>query len=97
METDPLLAPPQSTRSGSGRDEATVATLAHNACAPVEVVKSFYDEELAELQSKSKVKKFIEVIARRRVKERLRSSRSAFTHHRGAGFLAAPRVFVHGK
>jgi hypothetical protein len=74
-----------------------VAALAHNACAPVEVVKSFYDEELAELQSKSKVKKFIEVIARRRVKERLRSSRSAFTHHRGAGFLAAPRVFVHGK
>ena len=88
METDPLLAPPQSTRSGSGRDDATVAALAHNACAPVEVVKSFYDEELAELQSKSKVKKFIEVIARRRVKERLRSSRSAFTHQRCAAALA---------
>jgi hypothetical protein len=88
MATEPLFAPPQSTRIASGRDDATVAVLAHNACAPVEVVQRFYEEELAELQSKSKVKKFIEVIARRRVRERLRSSRSEFRSQLGAAALA---------
>lgn len=88
MLTDPLLTPPRSTSTESGRDDATVAAPARDACAPVEVVKSLYEEELTELQSKSKVKTFIEVIARRRVKERLRSSRSDFTRERGAAALA---------
>jgi Protein of unknown function (DUF3562) len=52
-------------------DEPSVDALARKTHAPVEVVRRLYDEELAELQSNSKVKSFIEVIAGRRVKERL--------------------------
>jgi len=53
-------------------DEASVAALAHKTRTPIDVVRHIYDEELAELDSKSTVKNFIEVIAGRRVKERLR-------------------------
>jgi len=52
-------------------DQATIDALAKKTHAPVEVVRRLYNEELAELQSNSKVKAFIEVIAGRRVKERL--------------------------
>ena len=53
-------------------DEVSVAALAHKTRTPIDVVRHIYDEELAELDSKSTVKNFIEVIAGRRVKERLR-------------------------
>jgi Protein of unknown function (DUF3562) len=63
--------PPESRRRHSELDEATVAALASRTRTSVEVVKHLYDEEIAELQSTSVVKNFIDVIARRRVKQRL--------------------------
>jgi Protein of unknown function (DUF3562) len=58
--------PAQSTRKHSELDEATVAALAKRTRTPIEVVKHLYDQEIAELQSKSVAKNFIDVIARRR-------------------------------
>jgi hypothetical protein len=57
-------------------DEVSVAALADKSRTPIDVVRHIYDEELAELDSKSTVKNFIEVIAGRRVKERLRRGAS---------------------
>ncbi len=55
-------------------DEATIDALATKTHAPVDVVRRLYDEAMAELQSNSKVKNSIEVIAGRRVKARLTRS-----------------------
>jgi hypothetical protein len=52
-----------------------VSAIARKTHTPVDVVKNLYDEELAELQSNSAVKSFLDVIAGRRVKERLREPR----------------------
>jgi hypothetical protein len=62
----------QSTPSTSP-DESTVAAIARKTHTPVDLVKHLYDEELAELRSHSAVKGFLDVIAGRRVKERLRN------------------------
>jgi hypothetical protein len=53
-------------------DESAVAALAQRTRTPIEIVRHLYDQELAELRSKSTVKNFLGVIASRRVKERLR-------------------------
>jgi hypothetical protein len=50
-----------------------VAAIARKTHTPVDLVKHLYDEELAELRSHSAVKGFLDVIAGRRVKERLRN------------------------
>ena len=52
-------------------DRVALDALARKAHTPVEVVRRLYDAELAELQANSKVKRFIQVIAGKRVKERL--------------------------
>jgi tRNA U54 and U55 pseudouridine synthase Pus10 len=70
--------------------QATMDALARKTHAPVEVVRRLYDEELAELQSNSKVKNFIEVIAGRRVKERLNGS------HLDYSGRTTPSLFIDG-
>ena len=65
----PASAP--STRNSLLPDEATVAALAKQTGTPPHVVKRIYDEEIAALHAKSTVKNFIDVIARRRVRQRL--------------------------
>ena len=62
-------------------NEGTIAALAHKTHTPIDVVKHLYNEELADLESKSAVKKFIEIIAGRRVQERLRRPRSRLANH----------------
>ena len=52
-------------------DDATVSALAAKARVPREFVQRLYDEEMAELESTSTVKKFINVIAGNRVRRRL--------------------------
>jgi Protein of unknown function (DUF3562) len=69
--------PAESRRRHSELGEATVAALARRTRTSVEVVKHLYDAEIAELQSTSVVKNFIDVIARRRVKQRLMTADSA--------------------
>lgn len=49
-----------------------VAALAQRTRTPMDVVKYLYDEERAKLRLNSAVRGFIDVIAGRRVKERLR-------------------------
>jgi Protein of unknown function (DUF3562) len=70
------VAEPAHLISKTNRDESAVAALAQKTHTPIEVVKHLYDEELADLQANSAVKSFIDVIAGRRVKERLRRSPS---------------------
>lgn len=60
-----------SSRRYRESDEACVAALARKTHTPIEDVRHLYDEELANLQAKSAVKNFIEVIAARRVRQRL--------------------------
>jgi len=52
-------------------DDATVAALARQTRLGNEVVKRIYNEELAALHSRSRVKSFVRVIAGRRAKRRL--------------------------
>ena len=52
--------------------DAAVTAPAQKTHTPIDVVRHIYDEELAELDSTSTVKNFIQVLASRRVKERLR-------------------------
>lgn len=66
-----MSEPAQSTREHSGMDEVAAAALVRKTRAPIELIKRLYDEEIAELQSKSSVKHFIKVIAGRRVRQRL--------------------------
>jgi hypothetical protein len=56
-------------------DEATIAALAQLTDTDQAVVKSLYDEELAVLHGQASVKKFIGVIAARRVRQRLEAAR----------------------
>ena len=81
------MAEPAHLISKTSRDESTVAALAQKTHTPIEVVKHLYDEELADLESKSTVKSFIDVIAGRRVKERLRKSPSRRAKHTDPGTL----------
>ena len=48
-----------------------MSELAAKTRAPRELVQRMYDEEMAELESSSTVKTFIEVIAGNRVRQRL--------------------------
>jgi hypothetical protein len=54
-------------------DEASVIALARETRTPVEVIRTLYDQEVADLESTANVKNFIDVIAGRRLKDRLRS------------------------
>ena len=68
------LAVPEIAHSSpkpSELDESAIASLARKTSTPIEVVRHLYDEERAELQGTSSVKNFIDVIAGRRVRERL--------------------------
>ena len=62
----------QTVRDFQRTSDAAVIALAQKTRAPVDAVRRIYDEELAELDSTSTVKNFIEVLAGRRVKDRLR-------------------------
>jgi hypothetical protein len=70
--------PSQSTRTYDESNDSTVTELARKTHAPIEAVKQLYAEELVELRSKSKVRNFINVIAGRRVRERLIAHGSRF-------------------
>jgi Protein of unknown function (DUF3562) len=78
------------TRKRKASDEATVSALALKACVPREFVQHLYDEEMAELESTSTVKNFINVIAGNRVRQRLakhstHTSQSVANHPEAAG------------
>ena len=64
-----------STHGHAPKQEATIATLAHETDTDPAVVKSLYDEEIQKLQAQSIVKNFIGVIAARRVRERITAAR----------------------
>lgn len=68
-------------------DEATIAALARDTNTDREVVKYFYDEELALLHAHASIKNFIGIIAARRVRERLVT---ADTHRRFAALSGTP-------
>lgn len=55
--------------------DGTLRALAMQTNCPIELVEDLYDQELAKLQATSSVKRFIEVIAGRRVKQRLLRTR----------------------
>ena len=55
--------------------DGTLRALAVQTNRPIELVEDLYDQELANLQATSSVKRFIEVIAGRRVKQRLLRTR----------------------
>jgi hypothetical protein len=55
--------------------DGTLRALAVQTNCPIELVEDLYDQELANLQATSSVKRFIEVIAGRRVKQRLLRTR----------------------
>lgn len=56
--------------------EAAITALAAQTRVTVAVVRDLYEEEMAALEAEATVKSFIGVIAARRVKERLRTSRA---------------------
>lgn len=87
---------PESTRTTRKRkasEEATVSALAAKARVPRELVQHLYDEEIADLQSTSTVKKFIDVIAGNRVKQRLvKQSRHATQSSAERADVAVPQA-----
>jgi hypothetical protein len=74
-----------------------VSALAAKARVPREFVQRLYDEEMAELESTSTVKTFINVIAENRVRQRLvrsspHTSQSVADHAKlSAGLPSSPR------
>jgi hypothetical protein len=54
---------------------STLPALAEETNRSIQVVAALYDDELANLEATSRVKKFIEIIARRRVRMRLLHSK----------------------
>jgi hypothetical protein len=58
-------------RKRKASDEATVSALAAKARVPREFVQRLYDEEKAKLESTATVKKFINVLAGKRVRRQL--------------------------
>jgi hypothetical protein len=67
----------QSTRHFQQSDDWVIASLAEATHTSREVVKNLYLEEKARLSAKATVKNFIDVIAGRRVKQRLTQRRTA--------------------
>ena len=63
----------QANGPGNASAEATIAAVANELRVAPQVVKDLYDEEIAQLQSNAAVTKFIEIIAGRRVKARLKN------------------------
>jgi hypothetical protein len=53
-------------------DEATVTALSNHTDNIPDLAKQLFDEEVAVLEAQATVKTFIDVIAARRVKQRLR-------------------------
>ncbi|HYL02893.1 MAG TPA: DUF3562 domain-containing protein [Steroidobacteraceae bacterium] len=70
-----VAAPSIRVLSPSG--ERTVAALAGQTDVAREVVRHLYEEEAAALLERATVRNFIEVIAGRRVKQRLRALKHA--------------------
>ena len=60
----------------AGSSDATLRALATQTQTDLDVVRDLYDQEIADLQSTASIKSFIPVIASRRVKQRLKSSRA---------------------
>jgi hypothetical protein len=67
----PVSETPRSIRKRTASGEATVSALAAKARVPREFVERLYDDEMAQLESTSTVKNFINVIAANRVRQRL--------------------------
>ena len=61
-------------------DDATIAALAKQTHTAHDVVKRLYEEEIAALHDKATVKKFVHVIAGRRVKQRLKAMKAKGRH-----------------
>ena len=53
-------------------DEATVTALSNHIDDTPDLAKQLFDEEVAVLEAQATIKTFIDVIAARRVKQRLR-------------------------
>ena len=52
-----------------------IADLARRTAAPVELIKDLYEKEVMKLKAGATVEKYIPVIARQRIKRRLRTRR----------------------
>jgi hypothetical protein len=61
--------------NGKLQREGTLQALAERANLPMQAVSDLYDAEVAKLTATSRVKRFISVIAGRRVRQRLRRAR----------------------
>jgi hypothetical protein len=82
----PSVAP--STRNSPAPDPASVTALAEQTGTPEYLAKQIYDEEIAELYARSTVKNFIDVIARRRARQRLSALKNGM--RRSSGSAADP-------
>lgn len=71
---NPVTAQARATRK-AGASDATLRALATQTQTDFDVVRDLYDQEIADLQSTASIQSFIPVIASRRVKQRLKSSR----------------------
>ena len=87
----PPAAP--STRTSPVPDPASVTALAEQTGTPEHVVQQIYDEEIAALYARSTVKNFIDVIARRRARQRLSALKKSTPRPSGT---AAELVDTHG-
>jgi hypothetical protein len=72
---NPVTAPARVTRK-AGSSDAALRALATQTQTDFDVVRDLYDQEIADLQSTASIKSFIPVIASRRVKQRLKTSRA---------------------
>jgi len=61
-------------------DDATITALAKQTHTSHDVVKRLYEEEIAALHDKASVKHFVDVIASRRVKQRLKAMKAKARH-----------------
>ena len=56
--------------------EAVINDIARDLSAPVDVVRALYEEEVAALAAQARLKQYIGVIAAKKVRQRLRRSRT---------------------
>lgn len=63
----------QASARGKASAEGAVAAVANEPRVAPQVVRELYDQEIAQLQSNAAVTNFIEIIAGRRVKARIKS------------------------
>jgi hypothetical protein len=61
----------------NGTNEAAISSLAKEMDTSTELVRTLYEEELANLNEQAKVKQFVSVIATRLVRRRLRDLSTA--------------------